>query len=40
MTTVTDRLWKAITEITRIKHPSVVEVLRGRGFGYEAGPNG
>jgi DNA phosphorothioation-dependent restriction protein DptG len=34
--TVTDRLWAALQELAKMRHPSVAQILRRRGFGYEA----
>ena len=36
MKTITDRLWNAVAEVTKLRYPSVGEILRRRGFEYEA----
>lgn len=36
MKTITDRLWNAVGEVAKLQYPSVAEILRKRGFGYEA----
>jgi hypothetical protein len=36
MKMVTDRLWAAMQEVAKLRHPSVAEILKRRGFGYEA----
>lgn len=36
MKTITDRLLSAVAEVTKLRHPSVAEILRRRGFKYEA----
>jgi hypothetical protein len=36
MRKVPNRLWDAVTEISKMQHPSVARILRNRGFGYEA----
>ena len=36
MRVITDRLWSAVMEVAKLRHPSVGEILRKRGFGYEA----
>jgi len=34
--TVTDRLWNAVVEVAKLRYPSVADILRRRGFNYEA----
>jgi len=36
MRTITDRLWNAVVEVTKLRYPSIAEILRRRGFNYEA----
>ena len=36
MKKIPNRLWDAIAAIAGMKHPSVAQILRKRGFGYEA----
>jgi hypothetical protein len=36
MKTITDRLWNAVVEVTKLRHPSIGEILRRRRFDYEA----
>jgi hypothetical protein len=33
----TDRLWDAVAEVAKLRHPSVAEILRRHAFEYEAG---
>ena len=37
MKEVTERLWDAVAGVVKLRHPSIAEILRKRGFGYEAG---
>jgi len=36
MRKIPNRLWDAVTEVSKMQHPSVSRILRNRGFGYEA----
>ena len=36
MRPVTARLYNALVEVAKLRHPSVAEILRRRGFEYEA----
>ena len=36
MKTITDRVWNAVVEVAKLRYPSVGEILRRRGFEYEA----
>ena len=36
MRKVPNRLWDAVSAIADMKHPSVAQILRRRGFGFEA----
>ena len=36
MKTITDRLWNAIAEVAKLRHPSVAKILRAKGYNYEA----
>jgi hypothetical protein len=35
MRQVTERLWEAVAEVVKLRHPSIAEILRKRGFGHE-----
>jgi hypothetical protein len=36
MRKIPNRLWDAVAEIAGMQHPSLAQILRRRGFGYEA----
>jgi hypothetical protein len=36
MKMISDRLWNAVVEVAKLRYPSMAEILRKRGFGYEA----
>ncbi len=36
MKRISQRLWDAVVKVTALRHPSVAQILRKRGFGYEA----
>lgn len=35
MKTITDRLWNAIAEVAKLRHPSIGKSLEQQGYGYE-----
>jgi hypothetical protein len=36
MKKIPNRLWDALSAVAEMKHPSVAQLLRKRGFGFEA----
>jgi hypothetical protein len=36
MRKIPNRLWDAVNAVADMKHPSVAQILRRRGFGFEA----